>query len=176
MKKITSTILIILIILAPLVRAALPSVPANTTVSFPFSPNTVITSSEHNTNNTDLKTGINETKEYLRELDDHIFDISASNTILGTQTFSSSGIVVNGTTTLQNFSISSSGYTGTEFKINADNLSDPVFSCFSTGGGSSSGLLNPAVCFVPGASSYFGFYSQGISSSGLLGVKALSGT
>ena len=101
MKKTISIFLLLIYIACCIpVFAALPTIPSNTTVSFPFSPNTMITSSEHNSNNTDLKTGINETKQYLRDLETHIIDRTGTNTLTGTITASSSGDFIVPTTPL----------------------------------------------------------------------------
>jgi hypothetical protein len=88
-------------------------------------------------------------------------------TITGAWTFT-------GATTFGNFNYSSSGFTGTEFRLNADNAGEPVFSCFTYGGTSSGSLINAGLCIQPAG--YLAGYGSGISSSGLLKIQGATAT
>ncbi|GEM_PF-3325353 len=122
MKKLKNILLTFLILVSSIVipnpvAAILPTVPSNTATSFTFSPNAMIASSEHNQNNTDLKTGVNEIKQYLRDLQTNIIDRVGDNTITGSNIFNT------GTLTFGNGFIFSAGkgFNSTLLRLDAAN-------------------------------------------------------
>lgn len=169
MKRIIALFLIFYMLYS---HVAFASTLTSSTLSIPYSfvDGTAASASEVNANFTAGQTTVNTLVTDTQTLNTDKAELSSSgqtfsinNTFSGTSTF-------NGNVTLKNWSFaSSSGFNDPEFRINAD-ASTPVWSCFTYGGTSSSGLINAGICITPAG--VIGAYSSGLSSSGYLPLRA----
>ncbi|OGI06374.1 MAG: hypothetical protein A3F80_01005 [Candidatus Melainabacteria bacterium RIFCSPLOWO2_12_FULL_35_11] len=128
---------------------SLPAVPSQITVPFMASPNTVISSSERNANDTALRDGVNAVRDWLNSAYNNIFALDEDETIAGNNTHTGSNTFTM-TVTISGALDLTGTYNQNTLELDSDNTgveNSPL--CHSANRGSTSSN-NPGICWVTG--------------------------
>jgi len=128
---------------------SLPAVPSQITVPFMASPNTVISSSERNANDTALKDGVNAVRDWVNSAYNNIFALDEDETIAGNNTHTGSNTFTMTVTISGGLDLTGT-YNQNTLELDSDNTgaeNSPL--CHSANRGSTSSN-NPGICWVTG--------------------------
>lgn len=126
---------------------SLPAVPSQITVPFMASPNTVISSSERNANDTALRDGVNAVRDWLNSAYNNIFALDENETVTGNNTHTGSNTFTM-TVTISGALDLTGTYNQINFTSDGDNISSEVAQCHQFNRGSTS-TNKPGICWDP---------------------------